>query len=106
MGKTIYVNEPTLRDLLPPPDPGAHEPKNIRKYMVDSLADPRTPAIAWRYLQTAEMVTDQNATERGSVTELMKLAAAIKHYYADNGIWFDNAAFDRDVALRFTINGG
>ncbi|MGB5475143.1 MAG: hypothetical protein WBQ78_16920 [Gammaproteobacteria bacterium] len=106
VGKTIYVNEPTLRDLLPPPDPGAHEPKNIRKYMVDSLADPRTPAIAWRYLQTAEMVTDQNATERGSVTELMKLAAAIKHYYADNGIWFDNAAFDRDVALRFTINGG
>lgn len=78
VGKTIYVNEPTLRDLLPPPDPGAHEPKNIRKYMVDSLVDPRTPAIAWRYRQTIEMVPDQNAAERGSVTELMKYAAAIK----------------------------
>jgi hypothetical protein len=103
VGKTVYVNEPSLQDLFSPPDPEAHEPKNIRKYMADSLEDPRTPAIAWRYRQMTEMVPDQNAAKRGSVTELKKLAAAIKRYYSDNGIWFDIAAFDRDVALRFTI---
>jgi hypothetical protein len=106
VGKTIYVNVPTLRDLLPPPDFEAHEPKNIRKYMADSLVDPRTPAIAWRYRKMTEMVPDQNAANKGSIKELLKLATAIKRYYSDNGIWFDTAAFDRDVALRLKIGRG
>ncbi len=106
VGKTIYVNVPTFRDLLPPPDFDAHEPKKIRKYMVDSLADPRTPAIAWRSREMKEIHPDQNDVKRGNDKELMKLAAAIKRYYAENGVWFDTAAFDRDVALRLSIGRG
>lgn len=106
VGKTVYVSEPFLRDSFLPPDIEAHEPMNIRQYMVDSLADPRTPATAWRYQAITELVPDQDPDDRGSVAELMKLAAAIKSYYSDFGIWFDAAAFEKDVALRFAIYRG
>lgn len=103
VGKTIYVNVPKLWDLLPPPDFEAHEPEKIRKYMVDSLSDPRTPAIAWRYRKLKEIAPDLNTEKRGSAKEIMKLAAGIKRYYSDNGVWLDNSAFDRDLALRLSV---
>ena len=46
------------------------------------------------------------ASEWGGVAELTKLAEAIKSYYSENEIWFDAAAFARDVALRFAIYRG
>ena len=104
VGKTIYVNVPRLRDLLPPPDFEAHEPKNIRKYMIDSLKDPRAPVTAWRYRKMIEIVPNQDVAQRGSTKELMKLAAAVKNYYSSNGVWFDTTAFDRDIALRLKID--
>jgi len=106
VGKTVYVNEPRMRDSYLLPDVEAHEPKNIRQYMVESLADPRTPAIAWRSREITELVPDWNPEERGSVAELEKLAEAVKRYYSDNGMWFDAATFDKDVAIRFAIYRG
>ncbi|MEH6457015.1 MAG: hypothetical protein V7749_11865, partial [Cocleimonas sp.] len=103
VGKTIYVNEPSIIDSFIP-NPDAHEPKKIREKMFDSIADPRTPSLSWRYREMAEMVPDQKARDRGSVVELKKLAAAVKNYYIDNEMWFDAAAFDKDLALRLNID--
>lgn len=103
VGKTVYVNEPSILDAFRPPDTRMHEPKTIRQFMIDSPADLRAPKIAWRYRAITDMVPDQNPAKRGSVVELTKLAAAVKRYYSDNGIWFDATAFDRDVAIRFAI---
>ena len=45
-----------------------------------------------------------NVIAQGSIEELKKLASAVKKYYLDNRIWFDQAAFDRNVELRFAID--
>src|SRR5262249_44350288 len=55
VGKPVYVNTPRLDDLIGPPDFGAHEPAAIRKYMVDGLADPAIPPVAWRYRDMKEL---------------------------------------------------
>jgi hypothetical protein len=106
VGKTVYVNEASTRDAFLPPDTRMHEPNTIRQYMIASLEDPRTPLIAWRYRAITDLVPDHNTAQRGSIAELTKLAAAVKRYYSDKGIWFDATAFDRDVAIRFAIYRG
>jgi hypothetical protein len=106
VGKTVYVDEARIRDAYLPPDIAAHEPANVRQHMLESLADPRTPATAWRYHEITDLVPDWGAGERASVAELQKLADAVKKYYSDNGMWFDAAAFDKDVAIRFAIYQG
>jgi len=105
VGKTVYVNDPSYSDSILPPNIESHEPEKIRQYMIESIVDPRTPAIAWRYQALTDTVPERNAEDRGSVAELSKLAEAIKRYYSDNDMWFDVAAFDIDVALRFAIYG-
>ena len=103
VGKTVYVNDPSYSDSVRLPDLAAHEPANLRQYMIDSIADPRTPPTAWRYRKLTDLSPDRNAADKASVTELSRLAEAAKNYYSDNDQWFDAAAFDRDVALRFAI---
>lgn len=103
VGKSVYVNKPSYSDSILPPDIGAHEPIRIREYMVTSLADPRTPPVAWRYREMTDLVPDFDPAERGSIAELEKFAEAIRSYYDNNGLWFDVSAFDRDLALRFAI---
>jgi len=107
VGKTIYVNQPKVSDFIRPPDPEGHEPVNIRQYMVDSLADSRTPTTAWRYIAMDEMVADRDSSNKVSrVAEMKKLTKAVKRYYSSNGIWFDNTAFDRNVKRYFEIYRG
>jgi len=103
VGKSVYVNKPSYSGSILPPDIGAHEPIRIREYMVTSLADPRTPPVAWRYREMTDLVPDFDPAERGSIAELEKFAEAIRSYYDNNGLWFDVSAFDRDLALRFAI---
>jgi len=104
VGKTVYVNEPTFWGLLSLPDSEAHQPWRIRSHMLDSLPGQRTLAKAWRYRKMTELNPDRNDEEKGSIEELKKLASAVKKYYLDNRIWFDQAAFDRNVELRFAID--
>ncbi|MGH1364188.1 MAG: lipase family protein [Calditrichia bacterium] len=106
VGKTVYVNKPSIRESFLPPDLSAHEPENVRQYLVDSFADPRTPAAAWGYIKMDDMVPDYGSAEKGSVAGLIRLANAVKKYYADKDIWFDTEAFDRDLAIRFSIYRG
>jgi len=68
--------------------------------------EPGFSPTAWCYLKMKDLNPDWNAGERASTKELMKLAEAVKRYYSDNGIWFDQAAFDRNVELRFSIDRG
>jgi hypothetical protein len=106
VGTTVYANAPTLQDLLAPPDLEAHEPMKLRQFMVDSLADPRIPATAWRYLPMTALNPDRNDAASGSAGELSKLADAVRRYHADRNTWFDRTSFDEDVALRLAISRG
>lgn len=106
VGKTIYVNRPSVRDVLPPPDFSAHEQRQIRDYMIGSLSDQRIPALAMRYRQMDEINPERDEKKKGSPAEMRKLVAAIRTYYTNNGIWFDHAAFERDAELRMKIDEG
>ena len=68
--------------------------------------DDRTPAVAWRYRAVRELVPDRDDDERGTPLEMEKLADGLRGYYAARDLWFDEAAFTRDVELRFAIERG
>ena len=74
--------------------------------MVESIADPRTPPIAWRSREISELVPDWNPDERGSAAELEKLVEGIKRYFSDNEMWFDAERLDKDLAIRLAIDRG
>ena len=103
VGKTVYVNDPRVFDLFAPPDFSAHEPRNIRQYMLASLADPRIPATAWRYRKMTDLNPERDEAHRGSAEEFAKLAAAVARYYRANDLWFDQAAFERNLDVFMTI---
>jgi hypothetical protein len=104
VGKTIYVNDPKLTDIVSGPDVSAHEQEEgIREYLFKSLADPRMPRTAMRYRSMAEINPARDPKQRGSVAELRKLAASVVTYYTHNGIWFDQTAYDHALTERFAV---
>jgi hypothetical protein len=106
VGTTVYVNGTSFIDWVGVVDAVDHEPEKVRVLMTDQQADPRTPPIAWRYLATRDLVPDRDDAARGTPAELEKLAAGLRAYYRERGIWFDETAFDRDLELRFAIERG
>jgi Lipase (class 3) len=103
VGKTVYVNKPNLLDAVSPPDFNAHEQRQIRDYMIESLKDPRIPELAIRYVAMTEINPARNKKKKGSPAELQKLADATNSYYQNNQVWFDGARFDANVAVRAGI---
>jgi hypothetical protein len=106
VGKTVYINKYSIWDAFTPPDMETHRLDLMRKDMSASIADLRTPTKVLYYWKNKEINFDRNLKEKGSVEDLMKLVAVVKKYYLDNRIWFDQAAFDRDVRLRLMIDRG
>ena len=106
VGKTVYVNKPSPRDLLPPPDFSAHGQRQIRDLILAKLGGAGIPELAMLSRPMTEINPGRDASRKGSTEELRKLAAAMKKYYAANGIWLDQAAFDRDLELRLAIESG
>ncbi len=106
VGKTVYVNKPNVRDLLPPPDFSAHEQRQIRDFIVKKLRRSGIPKLAMRYLPMKDVNPGRDAGKKGSPAEMRKLAVAMKKYYAANGIWLDQTGFDRDLELRLAIENG
>jgi hypothetical protein len=106
VGKTVYVNGTSFIDWLGVDTPLAHEPANVRKDITDAFADPRTPEVAFRYRPLTDLVPDRDAGEMGTPPEMEKLAAGLRAYYADQSIYFDDAAFTSDLDLRFAIERG
>jgi len=106
VGKTVYVNGKSFIDWIGVIDPADHEPANVRQDMVDAMADARTPPIAWRYRALDELVPDRVDGEAGTPLEMEKLAAGLRGYYASQSIYFDDAAFTRDLELLFAIEHG
>lgn len=106
IGTTVYVNGTSFLDWVGVVSTAEHEPETVRAYMTDAFADDRNPAIAWRYLAVDELVPDRDADAKGTPLEMEKLAAGLRRYYAERGLWFDDAAFTRDLALRFAIERG
>jgi len=102
VGKTVYVNDSSFWDMFSLPSPAAHEPSEVRKYMVDSLDDLRIPANDTRCC--IPMKHGKDLSKKGTTKELRNLADEVKRYYSENKIWFDQAAFDRNVELRFSID--
>lgn len=103
VGKTVYVNKPSVKDLVSGPNVSAHEQQGIRKFLLDSLADPRIPRTAMLYRTMAEINPTRDAKQKGSVAEIRKLAVSVSGYYERNGIWFDQAAFDKAVTERLAL---
>jgi hypothetical protein len=106
VGTTVYVNGTSFIDWIGVVDAAGHEPANVRADMTEAFDDARTPPVAWRYREVAELVPDRNADEKGTPLEMEKLAAGLRRYYADNGLYFAEAAFTRDLELRFAIEHG
>jgi hypothetical protein len=106
VGTTVYVNGSSFRDWLGVVDAADHEPEKVRADMTAQFADARTPAIAWRYLATQDLVPDRVAAEHGTPAEIEKLAAGVRAYYSSQDLYFDDAAFTRDLELLFAIERG
>jgi hypothetical protein len=106
VGKTVYVNTPRALAAIGPPNVGAHEPEAVRRFMVDAMADARTPAIAWRYRAMKELNPGRNGDRAGTRAEFEKLGDAVRGYYSERGLWFDDAAFARDLDLLYAIESG
>jgi len=103
VGKTIYVNTPSMKDLVSGPNVSAHEQQGIRKFLLDGLADSRIPRTAMLYRTMSEINPARDDKQRGSIDELRKLAASVPRYYASNGIWFDQVAYDQAVTQRLAL---
>jgi hypothetical protein len=102
VGKTIYVNKPSLFDSFIP-KPNSHEPENVRQFMLDSFGDKRTPTIAMRYREMSEIAPDYSLNKNESISGLTTLGSAVKSYYSNKGMWFDESTFDKDLATRLEI---
>jgi len=106
VGATVYVNGTSLIDWIGVPSPDDHEPMNVRKDMLDQLADPTIPAIAWDYLPVSALVPDRDEAAAGTPAEIQKLADGLVEYYTARDLYFDAAAFQRDIDLRLAIERG
>ncbi|MDX2093790.1 MAG: hypothetical protein SFX73_38495 [Kofleriaceae bacterium] len=107
IGTTVYVNGTGFLDWFGVVSSVDHEPEQVRAYMTDAFADDeRNPAVAWRYLPVDELVPERDAGAKGTPLELAKLAAGLRRYYTERALWFDDAAFTRDLELRFAIERG
>ena len=105
VGKTVYVNKPSLFDSFVP-NPDSHEPENVRLFMLNSIADSRTPSIAMRYREMSEIAANYPLNKNESASGLSTLATAVKSYYKNKRMWFDESAFDTALAKRLEIYRG
>ncbi|HEY1960212.1 MAG TPA: hypothetical protein VGH28_31600 [Polyangiaceae bacterium] len=103
VGKTVYVNGDLPTDWAAPPSFASHEPVNIRKYMTDAMADPRTPAVAWRYRALEELAPTYDASQAGSDADFAKLGDGVVQYYASSDEWLDVDAFTSHFDLMTSI---
>lgn len=106
VGQTVYVNGTSFIDWIGIVDSADHEPERVRKLMTDAMADPRTPELAWRYEPLDVLVPDRNPAEIGTPSEMSKLAAGLRRFYADRNEYFDDVSFTRDLDLLFAIERG
>ncbi len=103
VGKTVYVNKPKAFDAVSRPDFSAHEQRQIRDYMLESLKDPVIPALAIRYVSMEDINPQRDKKKRGTEAEFQKLVASITTYYESKNIWFDTKRLEKDTALRADI---
>jgi hypothetical protein len=103
VGTTVYVNLVCGNGPFGLPDFDAHEPKTIRDFMKLAIADPRTPAEAWAYVDMETLNPSRNSEAAGSRAEYDKLVDAIERYYEAQGTWFDVEAFRRDYELLLSL---
>ncbi|MCJ8325320.1 MAG: lipase family protein [Rhizobiales bacterium] len=103
VGKTVYVNPTDSWHTGGLPDVSAHEQNTVRDFMLGSLNDNKIPKVAIRYVPMKGYNPEFDETQKGSVAEMQKLAAATKAYYRIRKIWFDDALFDKNFKLRQEI---
>ena len=103
VGKSVYLNEPSILATFALPNVGSHELTKLREFMVAGLADQRIPPTAWRYREMKDVNPERDEARRASIEEFVKLRAALERYYRGNDLWFDHVAFARDFELFKTI---
>lgn len=99
VGKSVYLNDPSLLATFALPDAGSHEMRKVREFMLSGLTDKRIPPIAFRYRDMKDLNPQRNDGQRGSVEEFEKLWAALARYYRGNGLAFERMGFKRDFEL-------
>ena len=106
VGETVYVNGTSFLDWIGIDSTDSHEPMNVRKDMLDQLADARIPPLAWRYRPVTDLAPTYDAANMGTPAEVQKLADGLAAYYQAQDIYFDAAQLARDVDLYFAIERG
>ena len=103
VGKSVYLNKPSVLATFALPDVGSHEFLKVRKFMRSGLDDRRIPPTAFRYRKMREINPKRNAARRGSIKEFEKLRAAIHRYYRSNDLHFDHAKFNQNFEIFTAI---
>lgn len=96
VGKTVYVASASPLGFA---DTEGHEPIDVRKRMIDALADPRLPETSWVYRDLAELSPNSPEEFTGSLPEFATLARAIERYYRTSGYPVDVARLADDFAV-------
>ena len=99
VGKSVYLNKPSILATFAPPDIGSHELWKLRKFMLDGLTDERLPPTAFRYREMKEINPEQNAERRGRSEEFEKLWAAMQKFYDSSYLWCDHKDSRQDFEL-------
>ena len=103
VGKSVYVNVPSPADLVSPPDFNSHEQYVLRDAMRKNIDDPAIPRWGMRYRTMQDINPSRNSKAKGSLSEIRKLAEAVKNYYKSRKVWFDYKAFDQAFAERLIV---
>jgi hypothetical protein len=104
VGKSVYLNEPSLLATFAPPDVGSHELWKLREFMLAGLTDQRIPPTAFRYREMKELNPERNPSRRGSAGEFEKLWAALRRFYDGSNLWCDHTDFAEDFKLFQAIS--
>lgn len=104
VGETVYVNK-DCAPIVGLPNPNAHEPALIRDGILAATGDSRTPTVAWRYLDMTDLNPARDDAHAGGPVEFEKLRDAVRRYYFDRNLWFDDAGFCDDFNTMRAIEG-
>jgi len=96
VGQTVYVASPNRLGFA---DPDAHEPSDIREWMLSALSDPLLPPTGWSYQAMAAFFPGIDSSDRGRPEFFESLFESYASYFADYATPTDMERLRSDNAL-------